>query len=82
MNSSARSLHLLVDKWLAPTTVLHVRVIRSGRMLRQRARFVYVETHTPDGPRGMFFFRHEDRCWHVFPPHDARPTLCVHALAA
>ncbi|HVE07580.1 MAG TPA: hypothetical protein VNE00_10040 [Paraburkholderia sp.] len=82
MNSSATSLHLLVEKWLAPATVLHVRVVRSGRMPRHRARFVYVETRTPEGLRGMFFFRHEDQCWHVFPPHAARPSLCVQALAA
>jgi hypothetical protein len=82
MNARETSLHRLVDKWLAPATVLHVRVVRSGRMPAQRARFVFIETHTPSGTRGMFFFRHQDRCWRVFPPHAARPTLCIYPLAA
>jgi hypothetical protein len=82
MNSGETSLHRLVDKWLAPATVLHVRVVRSGRMPAQRARFVYIEAVTPTGPRGMFFFRHQNGCWHVFPPRTARPSLCVYPLAA
>jgi hypothetical protein len=82
MKSREACLHRLVDKWLAPATVLHVRVVRSGRMPAQRARFVYIEAATPAGPRGMFFFRHQDGCWRVFPPHDVRPSLGIDALAA
>ncbi|CAB3764802.1 hypothetical protein [Paraburkholderia humisilvae] len=82
MNTRETSLHRLVDKWLAPATVLHVRVVRSGRMPAQRARFVFIEAATPTGTRGMFFFRHQDCCWRVFPPHIARPSLTVYPLAA
>jgi hypothetical protein len=82
MKSGETCLHRLVDKWLAPATVLNVHVVRSGRMPAQRARFVFIEAVTPSGTRGMFFFRHQDGGWRVFPPHDVRPSLCVDALAA
>ncbi|MFC0401584.1 hypothetical protein [Paraburkholderia rhizosphaerae] len=82
MNASETSLHRLVDKWLGPATVLQVRVVRSGRMPAQRARFVLIETITSTGTRGMFFFRHQDRCWRVFPPHATRPSLTVYPIAA
>ncbi|SIT37346.1 conserved hypothetical protein [Paraburkholderia ribeironis] len=34
---------------------------------------VCVEIRRPDGPIRLFFFRHGDGTWHVFPPQD---NLC------
>ncbi len=82
MNTGETSLHFLVDKWLAPAGAVKVRVVRSGRMPECNGRFVYIETSTPKGPRGMFFFRHDDGCWRVFPPCAVRPSMCADRLAA
>jgi hypothetical protein len=43
--------------------------IRSHRMDRGR-RYVCVETLSPAGVRALFFFRHDDGNWSIFPPPD------------
>jgi hypothetical protein len=34
----------------------------------------------PGGSLALFFFRHGDGVWHVFPPGDARPSMSTGAL--
>ena len=76
MNTAAeRSLHHLVHKWLAPTTSARIHVVRFGRISGDGARFVHVEAWAPTGSRALFFFRHDDGCWCVFPPRIAPPTM-------
>jgi hypothetical protein len=76
MNTAAeRSLHHLVHKWLAPAASARIRVIRFGRISGDGARFVHVEASAPTGSRALFFFRHDDGCWCVFPPRIARPAM-------
>jgi hypothetical protein len=82
MNIAEKSLRFLVEKWLAPTPTTRLRVIQFGRTGYERRRYVRVEALTPSGSRAIFFFRHDDGCWCVFPPSTARPALTGHQLAA
>jgi hypothetical protein len=76
MGAEKVSLRALVDKWLAPTAAMPARVLRTGRMSRDRTRYVCIETQALSGPRSLFLFRHGDGSWCVFPPTEARPAMC------
>jgi hypothetical protein len=68
MNTAAKSLRLLVEKWLTPISAAPIRVTRFGRTGSNRRRYVRVEALRPEGPVALFFFRHDDGTWRVFPP--------------
>jgi hypothetical protein len=72
---SATALRHLVDKWLAPTPSVPARVRRIGRMALARHRYVLVEAAHTTGTLSIFFFRHDDGSWCVFPPAIARPAM-------
>jgi hypothetical protein len=74
MNTSPRSLHSLVDKWLAPSATTLIRVTRFGPGSGHNRRYVCVETTRQTGTWSMFFFRHDDG-WCVFPPNNKRISL-------
>lgn len=61
------SLRTQVEKWLAPTLSAVVRVTEFGRTPLGGNRYVCVETSLPRGSRALFFFRHDDGLWRVFP---------------
>jgi hypothetical protein len=77
MDKEKKSLRLLIEKWLAPTPAMPVRVTRMGGIHRHRMRYVCVEASRPAGPLEIFFFRHDDGTWHVFPPEAERPAMSV-----
>ena len=66
-NATEQSLRFLVEKWLGPV-VAPVHVTQFGRTKWDNTRYVRVETSSPDGGRSLFFFRHDDGRWCVFPP--------------
>ncbi|WP_144157499.1 hypothetical protein [Paraburkholderia sp. BCC1885] len=66
--ASEQSLRFLVEKWLAPGPSIPVRVTEFSRTRMGRRRYVRVETALAAGARSLFFFRHDDGCWCVFPP--------------
>ncbi len=82
MDTSAQSLHLLVEKWLAPSAAMRVRVVRFGRLGSEKGLYVHVEASAASGSRAIFFFRHDDGCWCVFPAASARPCMNGYRLAA
>jgi hypothetical protein len=67
-SASEQSLRFLVEKWLAPGPSMPVRVTEFSRTRMGRRRYVRVETALAAGARSLFFFRHDDGCWCVFPP--------------
>ncbi|RCJ07558.1 hypothetical protein DDK22_16275 [Cupriavidus necator] len=67
-STNEQSLRFQVDKWLAPSPTSSIHVVEFSRTLSGRRRYVCVETVHPAGSRALFFFRHDDDCWHVFPP--------------
>lgn len=79
--SADRSLRVLVEKWLTPTPASQMRVIRFGRTGSNRSRNLRVEALRPEGPAALFFFRHDDGAWRVFPPKTGRLTIRAYASA-
>jgi hypothetical protein len=67
-NSNEQSLRCQVKKWLAPAPAIPVHVTEFSRTRWGGRRYVCVETSSPDGARALFFFRHDDGSWCVFPP--------------
>jgi hypothetical protein len=80
MNTAEKSLRYLVEKWLAPNPTMSIHVVQFGRISLDKRRYVRVEASAPTGSRAMFFFRHDDGCWCVFPPAIARPAMMGHRL--
>jgi hypothetical protein len=74
--TNVQSLRYQVEKWLTPTTPVHVTAF--GRSPSGGGRYVCVETRQPAGPRALFFFQHGDGGWRVFPPTTGRATRTVH----
>jgi hypothetical protein len=60
-----------VEKWLAAGAAIPVRVTAFSRTQRGRRRYVRVQTSSPQGEHALFFFRHDDGHWRVFPPDSA-----------
>jgi hypothetical protein len=79
--NAEKSLRLLVEKWLSPTLTTPIRVTRFSRT-RGNQRYVCVETLRPGGPVTLFFFRHDDGKWCVFPPDTKRLTIRAYISAA
>ena len=80
--SSEQCLRFLVDKWLAPAPSAAVHVTEFSRTRLGGRRYVRVETSLQAGSRGLFFFRHDDGCWCVFPPTADTPSLLAYPRAA
>lgn len=74
MSPTGKTLHWAVDKWLAPTPAMPARVVRFCRTQMHR-RCVCVEAVRPNGLLSIFFFRHDDGSWNVFPPAATRPAM-------
>ena len=80
-NTNEQSLRCQVDKWLAPASATHVHVTRFSRTTGNGRRYVCVETSSPAGVRALFFFRHDDGTWSVFPPTARkRKSITEHPL--
>jgi|ERR1700688_2639674 hypothetical protein len=74
-NSNEQSLRCQVEKWLAPAPAIPVHVTEFSRTRWGGRRYVCVETSSEDGARALFFFRHDDGNWCVFPPTADRRKL-------
>jgi hypothetical protein len=80
--TSEQSLRFLVEKWLAPEPSASLRVTEFSRTRLGGRRYVRVETLLGADSRGLFFFRHDDGCWCVFPPTADNPKMFAEARAA
>lgn len=78
--ANEQSLRFLVEKWLAPGPMEPVHVTKFGRTRSGRRRYVCVEVAQPSGVRALFFFRHDDGCWYVFPPAGDRPNMAANSI--
>lgn len=77
MSSTGKSLRLMVEHWLAPESTDQVRVARFRNRRFSQECYVYVEALNATGRVAMFFFRHQDGTWRIFPPNQERPTMRV-----
>jgi len=67
------SLRGVIEKWLTPELATPVRVTAFGRTRMDGARYVCVEAQSQSDVRALYFFRHGDGSWRVYPP-DQRAT--------
>ncbi|CAB3802634.1 hypothetical protein [Paraburkholderia fynbosensis] len=77
-----RSLRSQVEKLIGSTRGQAARVrllerTRSGGTCR-----VCIQIDRPTGTFSLFFFRHADGTWHVFPPGQHRPAMGMSRKAA
>jgi hypothetical protein len=80
-STNGQSLRCQVEKWLAPAPATPVRVTAFSRTRVGGRRYVCVETSSPSGARALFFFRHDDGSWCVFPPtNNGRKSTLKHPL--
>lgn len=81
-NTREQSLRYVVEKWLAFNPPGLAKVIAFGRTPLGRGRYVCVETTHDSRDLALFFFRHGDGCWRVFPPATTLPNMALERLAA
>jgi hypothetical protein len=74
MSPTEMTLHGAIEKWLAPTLAMRAHVVRVRRAGRH-GRCVCVEAVLSGGLLSIFFFRHDDGSWNVYPPAQARPAM-------
>jgi hypothetical protein len=86
MVAAEQSLRVLVEKWLGAVSAghLHVRAIHRLRAGRRRCVCIEVErvSGNPVNAFTLFFFRHDDGAWHIYPPETTRPAMRLERLAA
>ena len=75
MASAGMSLRLMIDHWLAPDPSTMVRVTEFRNRRSKHECYVCVETFRGTCPVAMFFFRHQDGTWRIFPPSRERPAM-------
>nr|WP_082016834.1 hypothetical protein [Cupriavidus sp. IDO] len=78
-STNEQSLRFHVGKWLAPGPTTSVGVVEFSRTPAGQRRYVCVESAQPAALRTLFFFRHDDVYWRVFPP--AVPRMSADHLA-
>jgi hypothetical protein len=82
MNTGDRSLRSVIEKWLSPNPATPVRVAEFSRTPSNRRRYVRVEAARPTGVLALFFFRHDDGTWCVFPSRAERPAMRAYRRTA
>lgn len=75
MARAEKSLRLMVEHWLFPERANQIRVTRFRNRRSARECYVCVETFNATGAVAMFFFRHADGTWRIFPPSRERPMM-------
>jgi hypothetical protein len=90
MVASEQSLRVLVEKWLGAVSAGHLHVRSIHRIRAARRRCVCIEVERASGAASnsafssftLFFFRHDDGAWHIYPPEAVRPAMSLARLAA
>ena len=89
MVASEQSLRILVEKWLGAVSAGHLHVHSIHRVRAGRRRCVCIEVERAASPFSsafssftLFFFRHDDGAWHIYPPEAVRPAMSLGRLAA
>lgn len=73
MTDVRMSLRAAIDKWVGRTAAHPISVVRHGH--GQSRRYVHVELSRSQAAHVIFFFRHDNGNWNVFPPETRRPTM-------
>lgn len=75
MKLQESSLRELIEKWLAPTATTPVHVTRCTFPNSSQTRCVLVQSSASERSLAIFFFRHADGAWRVFPPAPRKPEM-------
>ncbi|TFE37584.1 hypothetical protein E2553_39870 [Paraburkholderia dipogonis] len=73
MECAGRPLRAMVQHWLAPNAASGFKVSHFGRACGDR--YVCIVAHNGRWPLAMYFYRHRDRAWYIFPQGPARPAM-------
>jgi hypothetical protein len=73
MTESRMSLRAVIDKWVGRTPTNPIKVIRHGDA--RSGRYVLVSLSRSPAAHTIFFFRHDNGSWNVFPPETQRPVM-------
>jgi|SRR6516225_6516273 hypothetical protein len=79
---SNRSLRSEVEKLVGPTRGRGACVRLLDRSRSSGTCRVCIQIDRPTGTFSLFFFRHADGTWHLFPPGQRRPVMGMSRLAA
>jgi len=98
MVAAEQSLRGLVEKWLFAVNAGHLHVRSIHRVRAGRRRCVCIEVERASGSTSgstsdsrfspalssftLFFFRHDDGAWHIYPAEAVRPAMSFGRLAA
>jgi hypothetical protein len=72
----------MAEKWLSLQPDMQVHITRHAQGQGMRRACVHVTTAGARGEVGMFFFRHDDGSWYIFPPRESRLSMGVLSVAA
>nr|WP_246356313.1 hypothetical protein [Paraburkholderia humisilvae] len=75
MSTSRKTLRSVVEKWFSLTKSRPSHVTRLSRAAGYGRHCVLVEAARHEGALSIFFFRHVDGSWNVFPPATERPSM-------
>ena len=75
MTNGGKSLRLMVEHWLVADPANGVRVTEFRNRPSKQECYVCIETLRGENPVSMFFFRHQDGTWRIYPPSRERPAL-------
>ncbi|NVH71865.1 hypothetical protein FSB08_04670 [Paraburkholderia sp. JPY432] len=75
MKRGESSLRSLIEKWLAPTATAPVHVTRCTFANSSQTRCVLARSSASERSLAIFFFRHDDGAWRVFPPPPRKPEM-------
>jgi hypothetical protein len=75
MNTGAGSLRSVIEKWLSPNPAMPMRIAEFSRSPSNRRRYIRVELARSTDTLVLFFFRHDDGTWCVFPSEAQRPVM-------
>ena len=76
-----QSLRVVVEKWLGFKPLTAARVTAFGRTPSGEQRYVCIESSHDVQPLALFFFRHDDGCWRVFPAAPTTPEMHLERVA-
>jgi hypothetical protein len=78
MNAGEQSLRWLVHKWFGHTSANAWRLTRPRQAHSSANRCVCLEISSEAGDAlKIFFFRHDDGTWRVFPPAPKKPAFSL-----
>jgi hypothetical protein len=75
MKPGESSLRSLIEKWFSPTAAAPVHVSRCTFANSSQTKCVLARSSVSEASLAIFFFRHDDGIWRVFPPSPRKPEL-------